>query len=67
MKTIHARTDNSQNRILTVLEPGQLSEGKQFLPRRQLKRSELWLLWSLRIYLIFMIAVVVYQLWTGVQ
>jgi hypothetical protein len=57
-----------QDRILAVLEPEQLAEGKKHLiARRRLKGSELWVLWSLRIYLLFMIAVVVYQLWTGIH
>jgi hypothetical protein len=49
--------------ILASLEPEQLTEAKrQRLPRRRLKRSEVLLLWSLRVYLFFMVGVVVYQL-----
>ena len=52
--------------ILASLEPDQLTEAKHHrLPRRRLKGFEVLLLWSLRIYLVFMIGVVVYQLWTG--
>lgn len=51
--------------ILASLEPEQLTVAKrQRLPRRRLKRSEVLLLWSLRIYLFVMIGVVLYQLWT---
>jgi hypothetical protein len=50
--------------ILASLEPEQLTGAKrQRLPRRRLKGSEVLLLWSLRVYLLFMVGVVVYQLW----
>ncbi len=52
--------------VLSTLEPDQLAEAKkQRLPRRRLRRSELLVLWFLRIYLLFMVAVVIYQAWTG--
>ena len=52
--------------VLSTLEPDQLAEAKkQPIPRRHLKGSELLVLWFLRIYLLFMIAVVIYQAWTG--
>lgn len=51
--------------VLAVLEPEQLSHARHSLPRRSLKRSEIFLLWSLRAYLLFMLAVVVYQAWVG--
>ena len=52
--------------VLSALEPDQLAEAKkQRIPRRHLKGRELLVLWFLRIYLLFMIAVVVYQAWTG--
>lgn len=52
--------------ILASLEPDQLTEAKhQRLPRRRLKGSEVLLLWSLRVYLLFMIGVVVYQVLTA--
>jgi hypothetical protein len=51
--------------ILAALEPDQLTEAKRRrLPRRRLKRSEVLLLWSLRVYLFVMVGVVVYELWT---
>ena len=57
-----------QNLVLTTLEPDQLAEAKkQRVPRRRLKGAELAILWALRIYLLFMVAVVVYQAWTGVH
>lgn len=60
--------DSADRELLASLEPDQLAEAKlQRLPRRHLKASEIVLLWSLRVYLLFMIGVVVYQLLGGVQ
>lgn len=60
--------DGADRGILASLEPDQLTAAKlQQLPRRRLKASEILLLWSLRVYLLFMIGVVVYQLLGGVQ
>jgi hypothetical protein len=48
--------------VTHVLEQDQLSQAKKRpVPRKQLRGIELLVLWSLRIYLLFMIAVVVYQ------
>jgi hypothetical protein len=55
-----------QNLVLATLEPDQLAEAKkQHVPRRRLKGPELLVLWCLRLYLLFMIAVVIYQAWMG--
>ena len=52
--------------VLSSLESGQLAEAKkQHFPRRTLRGSQTLILWSLRIYLLFMMAVVIYQIWTG--
>jgi hypothetical protein len=60
--------ETSDLRILSSLEPDQLTGAKlQRLPRRHLKASEVLLLWSLRVYLLFMIGVVVYQVLGGLQ
>ena len=57
---------SEQELVLSTLEPDQLAEAKKVrLPRRQLKGRELLVLWFLRIYLLFMMAVVVYQAWTA--
>jgi 4-hydroxybenzoate polyprenyltransferase len=54
-----------QSWVLSSLERDQLvEEKKRPIPRRKLKRSELLVLWGLRIYLLFMVAVVAYQVWT---
>jgi len=54
--------------VLSTLKPDQLAEAKkQRVPRRRLKGPELLVLWFLRIYLLFMIVVVIYQAWTGTR
>ncbi|MGD1024109.1 MAG: hypothetical protein ABR880_15085 [Candidatus Sulfotelmatobacter sp.] len=51
--------------VLASLEHDQLVGAKKHLiPRRHLKGPELVVLWSLRLYLLFMMAVVLYQVWT---
>jgi hypothetical protein len=52
--------------VTSVLEEDQLSHAKKRpIPRRRLRGPELAVLWLLRIYLLFMIAVVLYQVWSG--
>ncbi len=55
--------------VMTALEPDQLISTKEHhhCPRRRLTRNEMVLFWALRIYLVFMVGVVVYQIWTGVR
>ena len=51
-----------QKLALSSLEHDQLVQAKKhFIPRRHLKGPELLVLWALRIYLLFMMSVVVYQ------
>ena len=55
-------------KVLSSLEPDQLTGARRGrLPRRFLKRSQLLVMWSLRLYLLFMIVVVVYQIFAGAQ
>jgi hypothetical protein len=65
----HERIDPAeQNLVLSTLEPDQLAEAKkQHIPRRRLNGAELAILWVLRIYLLFMVAVVVYQAVAGAR
>jgi hypothetical protein len=55
--------------VMTALEPDQIISTKEHhhCPRRQLTRVEMVLFWALRIYLVFMVGVVVYQIWTSVR
>jgi len=55
--------------VMTALEPDQIIFTKEHhhCPQRQLTRIEMVLFWGLRIYLVFMVGVVVYQIWTGVR
>jgi hypothetical protein len=53
-----------QDLVLSSLEHDQLVRAKKHaIPRRHLKGGELVVLWALRIYLLFMMAVVIYQVW----
>ncbi len=59
---------SDQELVLSSLELDQLAAAKkQPIPRRRLRRFEKLLLWSLRIYLLFMIAVVLYQVLAGAR
>ena len=57
-------SSSDQNLVLSLLEHDQLARAKKHLiPRRHLKGPELVVLWALRLYLLFMMAVVGYQVW----
>ena len=61
-----AITSSDQELVLSSLEPEQLAGLKKHLiPRRHLKGPEKFVMWSLRIYLLFMIVVVLYQVWAS--
>ncbi len=55
--------------VMEALEPDQIIFTKEHhhCPRRQLTGTEMALFWALRIYLVFMVGVVFYQIWTGVR
>jgi hypothetical protein len=59
---------SDQSWVLSTLEPDQLVKAKKHLiPRRHFKTPELLILWTLRLYLIFMMAVVAYQVWLAAR
>jgi hypothetical protein len=63
-----AITTSDQELVLASLEPEQLAGVKKHLiPRRHLRGLEKFVLWSLRIYLLFMIVVVIYQVWMSLH
>jgi hypothetical protein len=64
----HGSASSDQELVLSSLELDQLAAvRKQPIPRRHLRGFEKLLLWSLRIYVLFMIIVVLYQVLTGVR
>jgi hypothetical protein len=61
-------TSSDQELVLASLEPEQLAGLKKHLiPRRHLRGLEKFVIWSLRIYLLFMMVVVIYQVWTSLR
>ncbi|PYT75924.1 MAG: hypothetical protein DMG40_27250 [Acidobacteria bacterium] len=61
-------TSSDQELVLSSLERDQLAAAKkQPIPRRKLRGFEKFIFWSLRIYVLFMIAVVLYQVLAGAR
>ncbi len=67
MKTEKAQASD-QTWVLSSLEHDQLVKAKKHpIPRRHLKGPELLVLWALRLYLLFMMAVVANQVWIAAR
>jgi hypothetical protein len=61
-------TRSDKDLVLASLEVDQLANVKKNrIPRRRLTALEVSVLWSLRLYLLFMVAVVIYQVWSGTR
>jgi len=61
-------TSSDQELVLSSLEPEQLAGQKiHRIPRRHLGGREKFVLWSLRIYLLLMMSVLIYQVWTSLH
>lgn len=57
-----------QQLVLSSLELDQLAAvKKRTIPRRHLRGFEKFVLWSLRIYVLFMIGVIIYQAFAGAR
>jgi hypothetical protein len=62
------QSNPDESLVLSALEPDQLANAKKHpIPRRNLKGPELLVLWALRLYLLFMMAVVGYQVWIAAR
>jgi hypothetical protein len=64
-----ANSAEDLNSLVASLEPDQLTAAKQqhHCPRRSLTRFEKLVFWALRIYLVFMFGIVIYQIYTGAR
>jgi len=61
-------TSSDQQWILSALEHDQLAKAKKHpIARRRLKGASLFTVSALRIYLLFMMVVVVYQVWISTK
>jgi len=64
-----ATDDSDISSVAAALEPDQLisEKVKHHFPRRRLTPTEMAVFWALRLYLVLMVGVVAYQVWTGTR
>jgi hypothetical protein len=68
MRKEEAPSVSEQSWVLSSLEHDQLVKAKKRpIPRRHLKGPELVVLWALRLYLLFMMAVIGHQVWIAAR
>jgi hypothetical protein len=59
---------HDQTWVLDSLEPDQLVKAHtRQISRRHLKGTELAVIWALRLYILFMMSVVTYQIWIAAR
>jgi hypothetical protein len=69
MEQIQGTSQDTSTWVREVLEPDQLSSAKnmQHVGRRQLKTGTVIILWTLRLYVVLMMFIIAYQIWTALQ
>jgi hypothetical protein len=69
MEQMQGTSQETSSWVREVLEPDQLSSAKnmQHVGRRQLKPGTVIVLWALRLYVVLMMLIIAYQIWSVVQ
>lgn len=69
MKQMQGTSLDTSSWVREVLEPDQLSSAKnmQHVGRRQLKPGTVIVLWVLRFYVVLMMLIIAYQIWSVMQ
>ena len=69
MDQMQGISQETSNWVREVLEPDQLSSAKreQHVGRRQLKPRTVIILWALRLYVVLMMFIIAYQIWSALQ
>ncbi len=64
-----ATVQDTSSWVREALEPDQLSTAKkaQRVGRRQLSPATVIILWTLRLYVVLMMFIIAYQIWTVIQ
>lgn len=69
MEQMQGISQETSSWVREALEPDQLSSAKnmQHVGRRQLKPGTVIILWALRLYVVLMMLIIAYQIWSVVQ